>query len=627
MRLAYAFYKFPFKFDTERLLREVSAIPEESWAKHPGDYTGNSALPLISTNGAMNDSFEPPMRPTEFLALCPYVQQIMAQFQTLLGRARLMRLEPGHGVPPHIDMKYYWRTHARVHVPVITNPEIRFHCGTENVHMAAGEAWTFDNWRPHEVVNKTGTRRIHLTFDTLGSTAFWNLAKPLGNVTEPRFIPYENGLQPPLAYETYRGDPILSPSAVDMEFFRLISDVQAERKNDPAAVRNLQSVLGNFRNEWLIAWHSAGPTEQGLPLFVELIDRGRNAIRTLPESLKLASNGASVVQVLQSTFGAMIGAAALEEIKSKASARPRGNGASAAAVAAKFERPIFIVAAPRSGSTLLYEMLAENDALWTIDGESHGFIEQIEALNPRNRGWDSNRLVAGDAAPEFRDQIRANFLTRLCNADKLLYRDLPEAKPEAIRFLEKTPKNALRIPFFKALFPDAKFIFLHRESKANISSIIEAWRSGNFVTYRDLPGWQGLPWSLLLIPGWRELNGRDLAEIALRQWRDTNEAILMDLAALPADDWRPVSYEDVTSSPESVLQQLCAFAGIPFSARMRKIVEKPLRPSRYTLTAPNSEKWRDNESLIAPVIGEARQTIEKLNALKAGREHMREPAH
>ena len=73
--------------------------------------------------------------------------------------------------------------------------------------------------------------------------------------------------------------------------------------------------------------------------------------------------------------------------------------------------------------------------------------------------------------------------------------------------LEKTPKNALRIPFIRKTYPDALFVYLYREPRDNVSSIMEAWRSGRFVMYPDLPGWQGLPWSLLLIPGGMALLG------------------------------------------------------------------------------------------------------------------------
>ena len=39
--------------------------------------------------------------------------------------------------------------------------------------------------------------------------------------------------------------------------------------------------------------------------------------------------------------------------------------------------------------------------------------------------------------------------------------------------------------------------------------MLGAWESGRFVTYPKLPGWEGPPWSMLLTPGWRELEGQD----------------------------------------------------------------------------------------------------------------------
>ena len=82
--------------------------------------------------------------------------------------------------------------------------------------------------------------------------------------------------------------------------------------------------------------------------------------------------------------------------------------------------------------------------------------------------------------------------------------------------LEKTPKNALRVPFLDACFPDAIFIYLYRDPRETLGSMMEAWLSGAFQTYPELPGWEGPPWSLLLVPGWRELIGTPLPELSSR---------------------------------------------------------------------------------------------------------------
>ncbi|MBK7216095.1 MAG: sulfotransferase [Candidatus Promineofilum sp.] len=46
----------------------------------------------------------------------------------------------------------------------------------------------------------------------------------------------------------------------------------------------------------------------------------------------------------------------------------------------------------------------------------------------------------------------------------------------SIRLLEKTPENCLRLPFLQALFPDARVLFLVRDGRANVHSLLEGWR-------------------------------------------------------------------------------------------------------------------------------------------------------
>src|SRR6266851_5442877 len=77
------------------------------------------------------------------------------------------------------------------------------------------------------------------------------------------------------------------------------------------------------------------------------------------------------------------------------------------------ERPIFIISAPRAGSTLLYELMARSANLWTIDGESEGVIEGIPSLHPANRGFVSHRLTDEDVNDETARAIRAGFIAEI----------------------------------------------------------------------------------------------------------------------------------------------------------------------------------------------------------------------
>lgn len=74
---------------------------------HPAGYEGNASLPLISLNGEMNDAFNGPMKPTEKLERVPYIMQVLASFDEVFGRSRLMQLGPECAVPEHFDANYH----------------------------------------------------------------------------------------------------------------------------------------------------------------------------------------------------------------------------------------------------------------------------------------------------------------------------------------------------------------------------------------------------------------------------------------------------------------------------------------------------------------------------------------
>jgi hypothetical protein len=170
-----------------------------------------------------------------------------------------------------------------------------------------------------------------------------------------------------------------------------------------------------------------------------------------------------------------------------------------------YDRPIIILAAPRSGSTLLFETLVEARDIWSIGGESHGIIEGVKALNPNFSLVDSNRLTEAHASDAIVRLMRRRFARLLRDRDGREF--IHHTDIRQLRFIEKTPKNALRVPFMEKVFPGALYIFLFRDVRANLSSMMEAWRARRWITYPKLPGWKGPPWSLLLPPGWQNLNG------------------------------------------------------------------------------------------------------------------------
>lgn len=276
---------------------------------------------------------------------------------------------------------------------------------------------------------------------------------------------------------------------------------------------------------------------------------------------------------------------------------------SAAALVELFERPIVILSAPRSGSTLLFETLRCSEALWSIGTESHFIFNAFPELHPAVRGYDSGALVEEAATPELYHQMRACFVVLAQDSEGRRFLDRPEAlRPKRIRLLEKTPRNALNVPFMRHLFPDLLALFLHRDPREAIASIIEAWHTGltrgGFVTFPDLPGWNLRHWCMLLPPDWQALNGKPVEEIAAFQWQSANEAILRELRVIERRRWLSVRYRDLLDDTMTTVRRIAEFAGVPFDDGLRKRASGRLPLSRATVSAPDRDKWRRSATTI-----------------------------
>lgn len=92
---------------------------------------------------------------------------------TRLGRVMINRIQPGGRVYKHADTlghANYWHRH---HICLQSAPGVVFSAGDEQVYMAPGEAWWFNNGkgdpeddRPqHEVINNSSVERIHMIID------------------------------------------------------------------------------------------------------------------------------------------------------------------------------------------------------------------------------------------------------------------------------------------------------------------------------------------------------------------------------------------------------------------------------------------------------------------------------
>lgn len=277
MKLPVPFIQLPLLFDADAMAREVSALGEQPWRDHPQKFPGNSMLPLLATDGdPANESFAGPMLPTPELRRCPYLLQVMASLGATLGRTRLMRLGGQAEVALHVDSDYYWTDRVRVHVPIVTQPTVRFECGGATINMAAGECWIFDTWRAHRVHNDASLSRIHLVVDTVGGAGFWDLVgrgrtigAPSGDWT-PRMVAPAAGDPPdPPRYEHHVIPRVMSPWELRHHLLGLLEDAD---QGSPLA-HHARLLSESFFRTWRSLWAQYADSGEGLQDYRQCLDR------------------------------------------------------------------------------------------------------------------------------------------------------------------------------------------------------------------------------------------------------------------------------------------------------------------------------------------------------------------
>jgi Sulfotransferase family len=255
-------------------------------------------------------------------------------------------------------------------------------------------------------------------------------------------------------------------------------------------------------------------------------------------------------------------------------------------------RPVFVIGCPRSGTTLVVRALALSSELASLGTEGHALWEAFN--HPRRHGWSSNALRAEDVTGAER-----NYVYRVVRA-------LSGGR----RFLDKTPKNCLRLPYLVELFPDASFVFVRRRAADNVNSLMGGWRaSPRFVSYRlpepleGLGELSGRTWSFVLVPGWRDLRHAALEEVCARQYVECNEAMLTARAELDLSETADVSYEDLVARPTDEVQRLFEELGLSFTGEAAAFAAALPHTPLNSVTPPRPEKWRtENPAEIGRIL-------------------------
>lgn len=166
--------KLPFCFDAQQLQNDLKKIEEAEWVKHynssiyEGDWSG---VALRSVGGKAMQLYPDPtatddFADTEMLSRCNYYRQVLNTLHCPLTAVRLLRLRAGSNIAEHRDYRLgYEDGEVRLHVPIVTNPDVAFYLAGERVMMAIGDCWYLNVNLPHRVDNRSNTDRVHLVID------------------------------------------------------------------------------------------------------------------------------------------------------------------------------------------------------------------------------------------------------------------------------------------------------------------------------------------------------------------------------------------------------------------------------------------------------------------------------
>jgi len=303
MKLSHEFCKLPLQFDVKQMQREIAKFSDNDWQPHHEHFEGNYSIPLISVNGEQNNAFKGKMLPTPSLTQSSYLQQVLGSFNEVLGRSRLMKLEQGCEVPLHSDINYYWYNRVRIHVPIVTDPNVTFYCGDKKVHMAEGEAWIFDSWKNHKVFNDSAVSRVHLVIDISGSSNFWEMVNntslpPLDKVTQSnKYLPFKENSLSQLFTEKFNVPVVMNPGELDGMLRQLSTEIHSVVTNDTETLVHFEQIMTCFSQDWRQLWAKYGLTKDGWEFYHRCRDNTFQQAKKLGNQLKI-SNGGTALQML-----------------------------------------------------------------------------------------------------------------------------------------------------------------------------------------------------------------------------------------------------------------------------------------------------------------------------------------
>lgn len=179
----------------------------------------------------------------------------------------------------------------------------------------------------------------------------------------------------------------------------------------------------------------------------------------------------------------------------------------------------------------------------------------------------------------------------------------------------KTPSNAYRLGFLRALFPTARIRVVHlvRNPAAAINGLVDGWRHRGFHAHRmpvplriggyaDDPSADRRWWKFDLPPGWLDYSDAPLMRVCAFQWCAAHEAILEGIEKHGLEH-TVVRFEDLAAAPSrsATLARVCDWLGVPFDPHLRRVAAEGIPPVMAT-APPQAGRWRSRAEAVRSVI-------------------------
>ena len=165
VRLNASFDPVRLEQDLQAAVKHFRAVSQEG-PYHDGSWKGIS---LRSVNGDYGNAMalsSGTTQDTEVLELCPYFKEILHAFKFQTGVVRVLFLPPGKKIGEHTDKGFNWNVGmVRLHIPIVTHPDVIFEIGGERCQWKPGEFWFGDFNQPHWLHNQSDVVRVHLVID------------------------------------------------------------------------------------------------------------------------------------------------------------------------------------------------------------------------------------------------------------------------------------------------------------------------------------------------------------------------------------------------------------------------------------------------------------------------------